>query len=292
MTSRPQPPTAPVCAVLASRVRMDEKRILEALDRRRLPYEFLDSRTLWRTLHDAAPVAPLVLNREIGLARAVHGARVLEAAGARVLNSAHAIDVCGDKYRTSVALRDAGIPTPRTALALTPDAALDALEELGYPAVIKPLVGSWGRLVSYLPDPATARTVLDYVAALPGTDAHIVYVQEYVHKPERDIRVVVIGDEAVGAIYRSGQDWRTNVARGAVSHRCPLSDDLAKLAVRAARSTGAQLAGVDVLENKDGELCVLEVNHGVEFSGFQQAHGTDLSLADLIIDHVEANLPC
>lgn len=292
MTTPSKAPAEPVCAVLASRVRADEKRILEAMDRRRVPYAFVDSRTLWQPLHGAVPAASVVLNREIGLARAVHGARMLEAAGARVLNSARSIEMCGDKYRTSVALRDAGLPTPRTALALTPEAALDALDALGYPAVIKPLVGSWGRLVSYLPDPDTARTVLDYVAALPGTDSHIVYVQEYVPKPERDIRVIVIGDEAVGAIYRSGADWRTNVARGAVSHRCPLSDDLAKLAVSAARSTGAVLAGVDVLEDADGGLCVLEVNHGVEFSGFQRAHGDDLSLADLIIDHLEASLPC
>ncbi|WP_307840563.1 RimK family alpha-L-glutamate ligase [Streptomyces sp. G44] len=292
MTTGPHTPAEAVCAVFASRVRTDEKRILEALDRRKLPYVFLDSRTVWQSLDGSAAPAPLVLNREIGYARALYGARALEAAGCVVVNSARATEICGDKYRTSVALRDAGIPTPRTALALTPEAALPALDALGYPAVIKPLVGSWGRLVSYLPDAATARTVLDYVAALPGTDAHIVYVQEYVFKPERDIRAVVIGDEAVGAVYRSAQDWRTNVARGAVTSRCELTGDIAKLAVAAAQSTGADVAGVDLLEGPDGELSVLEVNHGVEFSGFQRAHGGDLSLADLMIDLMEARLPC
>lgn len=280
------PESAPF-AVLASRLRADEKRILEVFDRRGVRYEYVDTRMLWRPL-GGKPAWRTVLNREIAHTRALYAARALEAQGSQVLNSAAAIELCGDKWQTSVALQQAGLPTPRTALALTPEASLDALEELGYPAVIKPLTGSWGRLVTLLPDRRTAETVLEYVAALPNPHSHVVYLQELVAKPGRDIRVVVIGGEAVGGTYRRSEGWRTNVARGAVSEYLPLTPGLAKLAVEAARVVRAEIAGVDLVEDGDGGLLVLEVNHGVEFSGFQQAMGDRLTVAERIVDHVIA----
>jgi len=280
--------SAPV-AVLASRLRADEKRILDAFDRRGVAYEHLDSRTLWRTLQQPRDRRwPVVLNREIGFARAVNAARLLEAAGVPVINSAQAIEVCGDKYRTSVALHEAGLPTPRTALALTPEAALDALEEIGYPAVLKPLNGSWGRLVSRLPDRETAATVLEHVAALPSPAAHVVYVQEFVPTGDRDIRAVVVGGEVLGATYRHGAGWRTNVARGARPEPCPLVPELAKAAADAARCVGADIAGVDLLEDGRSGWLVLEVNHGVEFSGFHSVLGERVSVADRVADLVMA----
>ncbi|HEX8008754.1 MAG TPA: RimK family alpha-L-glutamate ligase, partial [Trebonia sp.] len=214
---------------MASRIRAEEKRIFAALDRRAVRYVHIDSRTLWCFSHATAP-SQVILNREIGHTRALYAARTLEALGSVVVNSAAATEVCGDKWRTSLALEAAGLPTPRTAVALTPGAALQALDAIGYPAVIKPLVGSWGRLVAPLPDPQAAATVLEYVQALPSPQSHIVYVQEMVRKPGRDIRAVVIGGEVLGATYRRHQAWRTNVARGAVTEYCPLTPELAKLA--------------------------------------------------------------
>ncbi|MFE5730296.1 MULTISPECIES: lysine biosynthesis protein LysX [unclassified Streptomyces] len=286
MTLATRPASSATVAVVASRLRADEKRILEALEQRGLSYEFVDSRALWRGLQESGVPWSIVLNREIGQARALYAARALEAAGATVVNSARAIDLCGDKYRTSVALRDAGLPTPRTALALTPEAAVDALEAIGYPAVVKPLTGSWGRLVSKLPDAETARTVLEYIAALPSPTAHIVYVQELVRKPDRDIRVIVVGDEVLGAVYRRSDEWRTNVARGAETTPCEPTEEMVKLAVGAAQSVHADIAGVDLVEDAEGRLLVLEVNHGVEFSGFQRAVGPERPVADRIVDHL------
>ncbi|MGW6056047.1 RimK family alpha-L-glutamate ligase [Streptomyces sp. NPDC055189] len=274
-------------AVLASRVRTDEKALFAAFDRRAIAYQHIDSRGWWHQLGDRGP-RPVVLNREIGLARATYAAHALEAAGATVVNSARATELCGDKWRTSAALAEAGIPTPRTALALTPEAALTALDTIGYPAVVKPLHGSWGRLIAALPDRQTAETILEYAAALPSPQARIVYVQEWIAKPGRDIRVVVVGGDAVAATYRRAEDWRTNVARGAVSEPCPLTPDLAKLAVLAAQAVDADIAGVDLIEDETGELLVLEVNHGVEFSGLQQALGDTVGVADRIVDHLVA----
>ncbi|MHC3462527.1 RimK family alpha-L-glutamate ligase [Streptomyces flavovirens] len=278
--------------VLASRVRFEEKCILAALERRGVACEQIDPRTL--AVRAGAPWAGprTVLNREVGHYRALYAASALESTGARVLNTAAAAAVCGDKWQTSAALVARGVPTPDTSLALTPDAALAALEQFGYPAVIKPLVGSWGRLVTRVTGPAMAAAVLEHLAALPSPQSHIVYVQREVAKADRDIRVLVVGGRAVGATYRRSDEWRTNVARGAVSERCPLDPGLTELAVAAAKTVGAHIAGVDLLQDPDGRLTVLEVNDRVEFRGLQQSHGTDIDVADavaaLLIEEAQA----
>jgi [lysine-biosynthesis-protein LysW]--L-2-aminoadipate ligase len=283
--------TAARVAVFASRVRADEKRIMAALERRGVRHEHIDTRTYWSFVGEHPPPWRIVLNREIAHTRAVYAAKMLETLGATVVNSAAATETCGDKWRTSLALRAAGLPTPRTALGLTPDAALAALDAIGYPAVVKPLVGSWGRLVTRVPDRHLATTVMEYLDALPTPQSRIVYVQELISKPGRDIRVIVVGGDAVGATYRHGDHWRTNVARGARTNPCPLTDELAKLAVRAAEAVAAEIAGVDIVEDADGELFVLEVNHGVEFSGFQRAVGRAVDVAGRIAEHVAGRVP-
>jgi [lysine-biosynthesis-protein LysW]--L-2-aminoadipate ligase len=282
-------PAQPPVAVLASRVRSDEKRIFAALRRRGVPYVQLDTREL-RMVDTPAGAAPYraVLNREISLSRAVYAARSLEIQQLPMVNSASAIEICGDKWRTSLRLRQHGIPTPDSRLALSPQAALQAMRELGFPVVVKPINGSWGRLVTPVRDQATAEIVLDYIAALQGPQAHLVYLQRLVAKPDRDLRIVVVGDQAVGGIYRRSDRWRTNIALGGQPIACQLTSEMARLACAAARAVGAEVAGVDLIEGTDGQLTVLEVNSGVEFGGFQQAHSGKLELAELIVDHLLA----
>lgn len=277
----------PHLAVLASRVRFEEKQIMSALERRAAGFSLLDPRSLFVADDAAAWTGPrFVLNREVGHFRALYAAGALETAGVTVLNSAEATRVSGDKWHTSAALLRHGLPTPRTALAMTPDAALGALDRLGYPAVIKPLVGSWGRLVTRVTDRAMATAVLEHLAALPSPQSHVIYVQEYVSAADRDIRVIVVGGRALAATYRRGDQWRTNVARGAVSEPCPLGPDHVKLAEAAAGAVGADIAGVDLIEDQDGRLTVLEVNDRVEFKGLQQAHGPSIDVAGAIADHL------
>ncbi len=272
----------PRLGVLASRVRFEEKQIMAALDRRAITYVPLDPRSLFIAGTWSGP--ELVVNREVGHFRALYAASALESAGVAVVNSATATRLSGDKWYTSAALAAEGLPTPRTALAITPEAALSALDEIGYPAVVKPLVGSWGRLVTRLPDPATAEAVLEHVAALPSPQSHVIYLQELVAKADRDLRVVVVDGQALGATYRRGTQWRTNVARGAVSEYCALDPEIAKLAVAAAGAVGADIAGVDLLEDTDGQPTVLEVNDRVEFCGFQSAHDGRIDVAEAIVD--------
>src|SRR5262249_19510434 len=174
------------------------------------------------------------LAREISQPRALSAAGLLEPAGVPTVTPAEVIATCGDKLLTTAALERAGVRTPRTAVALAPEAGLAAIERLGFPVVVKPLTGSWGRLAAVIRDPETARTVLEHRAALPSPQQHVVYVQELIDKPERDIRVIVIGGEVLGAIYRRSTDWRANVARGAVAEPCPLTAELVSMAVAAA----------------------------------------------------------
>jgi [lysine-biosynthesis-protein LysW]---L-2-aminoadipate ligase len=273
-------------AVLASQVRGDERRLFEAMDRRGIRYQHADPRQMLGLAGERAPRWRGVLNREIGQVRALYAARICEASGTPVLNSAAAIGVCGDKWQTSQALAAAGLPAPRTALALTPEAALAALAQVGYPALIKPLVGSWGRLIVTLRDERMAEEVLDYVRALPGPQSHLVYVQELIAKPGRDIRAIVVGGELLGAVYRVADGTRTNVARGARTQPCPESAEVTKLAVAAAAATGADIAAVDLIEDAGGRLLLLEVNHRVEFSGFQEAAGDRVDVAGRIAEYL------
>jgi [lysine-biosynthesis-protein LysW]--L-2-aminoadipate ligase len=281
-------PREDAVAVLASQVRADERRLFDAMERRGVHYQQVDPRNLWSGADERARRWRGVLNREISQVRALYAARMCEALGMPVVNSAEAIGVCGDKWQTSLALTAASLPTPRTALGLTPEAALVALAEIGYPAVIKPLVGSWGRLIVTLRDAAMAEDVFEYVKALPGPQSHLVYVQELIAKPGRDIRAIVVGGELLGASYRIAVGMRTNVARGASTQWCPETAELTKLAVAAAAAVAADIAAVDLIENEDGKLLVLEVNHRVEFSGFQAAMGDRVDVADRIVDHVVA----
>ncbi len=276
----------PLVALLASVVRADERRLLDALRQRGARHEQVDTRTLWAGPDGPPPPWRCVLNREIGQVRAAYAARSLEALGVPVLNSAAATEVCGDKWRTSLALAAASLPAPRTALGLTPAAALAALAQIGYPAVVKPLVGSWGRLIAELRDEDMAASLFEYVAALPGPQSHIVYVQELIDKPGRDIRAIVVGGEVLGAVYREAAGLRTNVARGAHTRPCPQDAEIGKLAAAAAAATGADIAAVDLIEDADGRILVLEVNHRVEFSGFEAALGDRVDVAGAIADHL------
>ncbi len=217
------------------------------------------------------------LSREISHTRNLHGSRLLEHAGVPVVNSSEVIGLCGDKLLTTLALRDGGLPTIRALVGLTPDAVLDELDDFGYPAVVKPLTGSWGRLAARMHDHEQAEALLEHRAALSGPQHQITFVQEYVDKPDRDIKAYVFGGEVAGAIYKVREGhWRTNTARGGRAEMCPLTDDLVKLLQATADAIGQGVLGIDVIEDRDGRMFVNEVNHTPEFHGAVEVLGTDL----------------
>ncbi len=270
--------TSQPLGILLSTVRYEERRLLAELERREVPVVRLDPRTLAFAPADVEELRGMtVLNREISAQRAALAAESLEAFGARTVNDASAIRVCGNKWSTYLRLRQAGVPTPVTLLAPTPEAGRAAVEAVGYPAVIKPLSASWGNRVSLITDRYAADAVLEHCAALPSAVARTVIVQEAVRPGSPDIRGIVVDGVCVGAITRSSSDWRNNVARGATVEEHPPSEEVHRLCVRAAAAVGAVVAGVDLVERADGSHTVLEVNSRVEFQGFERATGVDVA---------------
>lgn len=262
--------------VLLSRVRVEEKLLLEELARRNVPTRTIDDRAMVLSVETKPDLGvDVVLERAIQHSRALYALNVLNTWGIPTVNTYEVADVCGNKLLTTMRLIRDGVPTPRTRLAFTPEAALEAIEELGYPAVLKPLVGSWGRLISKVNDRDAAESILEHKDVL-GTYIHsIYYVQEYVPKPGRDIRAFVVGDETIAAIYRASDHWITNTSRGGRATRCPVSDELNDLCVRAARAVGGGVVAVDVLEAPEG-LVVNEVNYTMEFRNSIETTGVNI----------------
>ena len=276
-------------AVLTTRARVEERMIFAALELRGIPYEPVNDRSLVSDLQSPPAVRYRgVLNRIMSHTRSVYAARLFEATGHRVINSSQVIETCGDKILTSLALVQAGLPTPRTVVAVTPDAALHAIEAIGYPAVVKPAVGSWGRLLSKVNDRDAAETLIEHKQAMRSPAHSVFYVQEYIDKPGRDIRAIVVGDQVVAAVYRRSEHWITNTARGAATESCELTPDLVKLALRAADAAGGGMLAVDLIERSTGEILVTEVNHTMEFHGLASVAKVDI--ADIIVGHVQETL--
>ncbi|MBI2773815.1 MAG: lysine biosynthesis protein LysX [Chloroflexi bacterium] len=268
--------STPTVGVLLSRVRVEEKLLIDELERRHVPTKIIDDRELVLAVEKRPELGvDVVLERCIQHSRALYALNVLETWGIPTVNTFEVADVCGNKLLTTMRLIRDGVPSPRTRVAFTPEAALEAIEELGYPVVLKPLVGSWGRLISKVNDRDAAETILEHKDVL-GTYMHsIYYVQEYVPKPGRDIRAFVVGDETIGAIYRSSDHWITNTARGGRASKCVVTPELNDVCVRAARAVGGGVVAVDVLEGSEG-LLVNEVNYTMEFRNSIDTTGVNI----------------
>ena len=264
-------------------IRPEEKWILEAAAERSLSVERLHDEEVTFPLVRNGFQADLVLNRSVSHSRSLYALRFFEHYGVPTVNPYDVVALCGDKVLASLRLEEAGVPTPRTVVALTPAAALKALDEIGYPAVLKPPIGSWGRLMAKVDDPEEAEQIIEHKSALGSPMHSIFYVQEYVEKPERDLRVFVVGDEIVAAMTRHSKDWRTNAARGAVSTGLKPTPEMAELAMRAVHAVGGGVLAVDLMESPDG-LVVHEVNPTPEFRALTTATGVDV--AGKIVDFV------
>lgn len=268
--------------ILYSRVRAEEKLLFEAFERRGVDFDLVDDRTVvfeisgGQRYGDQYNKFDVVMERCINHSRALYSLRILNDRDIPTVNTAQVADVCGNKLQTTSALAAAGVPSPRTLVAYTPESALEAIEELGYPVVLKPAVGSWGRLLSKLNDREAAEAILEHKEVL-GTYHHsIFYIQEYIQKPMRDIRAFVVGNETICAIYRDSQHWITNTARGGKSSNCPVTPELYNLCVRAGRAVGGGIVAIDVLEDPDRGLLVNEVNYTMEFRNSILPTGVDI----------------
>jgi [lysine-biosynthesis-protein LysW]--L-2-aminoadipate ligase len=264
-------------------IRPEEKWILAAAEERHILVERLHDEAVTFPLVRNGFEADLVLNRSVSHSRSLYALRFFEHYGVPTVNRYEVVALCGDKVLSSLRLEEAGVPTPRTVVALTPEAALKALDEIGYPAVLKPPIGSWGRLMAKVDDPEEAEQIIEHKSALGSPNHSIFYVQEYVAKPERDLRALVVGDEIVAAMYRHSKDWRTNAARGAVSEAMSPTPEMRELVLRAAAAVGGGVLAVDLMESPEG-LVVHEVNPTPEFRALTAATGIDV--AGKVVDYV------
>jgi [lysine-biosynthesis-protein LysW]--L-2-aminoadipate ligase len=262
--------------VLLSRARVEEKLIFDALDRRQVAYDKIYDPECLFDLQNKSYDYDVVLERCINHSRALYALKVLNDWGIKTVNTYQVADTCGNKFLTTQALIKNGVPTPRTMLAFTPESALQAIEALGYPVVLKPAIGSWGRLLSKINDRDAAEAVLEHKETLGSYHHSIFYIQEYVNKPHRDIRSFVVGDETICAIYRYADHWITNTARGGRAENCPVTPEIHRLSVKAAQAVGGGVLAIDLLETPEGRLLVNEVNYTMEFRNSIDITGTDI----------------
>ena len=271
--------------VLYSRVRVEEKWIFNALEKRGVDFDRLDDRAIHFDLENSAPWKQYdaVIERSLSYNSGLYALRILNAFDVTTINTAAVAEACGDKLTTSTLLAKAGLPQPRNVVAFTPESALEALEELGYPAVVKPVVGSWGRLLAKVNDRDAAEAIFEHKATLGSTQHQIFYVQEYIEKPGRDIRAVVIGDRVLAAMYRKSEHWITNTARGGEGELCPITPEIESICLNAAKAMGDGVLAIDLIEHSERGYLINEVNHTMEFHTMQPLSGIDI--AGEIVDY-------
>jgi len=212
-------------------------------------------------------------------------ARWLEALGATVVNPSRVIETCGDKVATTLALTRAGVPTLSASVAFTAEGGAMVGDRVGFPLVVKPVIGSWGRLIGRVNDGDALETVLDHKEALGGAPHTVIYLQRFVDKRGKDIRSFVVDGRCVAAIERSSEHWKTNTALGATAAARIVDAELASVSEAAAAAVGGGVVAIDVFETDQG-LLVNEVNGTMEFRN--SVHTTGVDIPGLVADHVVA----
>ena len=277
---------------LHSVIRKDEKLLLTELEKRKnLKIVMIDDRRLLFNMSDyKLPAVDIILERSINHYRALHALRLFEDAGIPCVNQSSVAGICGSKFMTSLKLKEQSIAQPQVYIAFTEESALEAIEAMGYPVVLKPAVGSWGRLLAKIDTRSAAEAILEHKTVLGSYHHSIFYIQKYIEKNGHDIRSFVVGDECIAAIYRRSEHWITNTARGAETENCPVTDELAEISLQAAKAVGGGIVAIDLFETGNGYL-VNEVNYTMEFKNSIEPTGVDIParIVDYVVNTAEGN---
>ncbi len=262
-------------AMVYSLIRKDEKLLIEAAERLGIKLVKVRIQDLSFSVHGAEVHFDAVLERCISHLQALYVLRFLNSYGIRTVNKYEVAQLCGDKILTSLAFTKHKVPTPKTHVAFDQETALNIIEDIGYPIVMKPVYGSWGRLLAKIDSRSAAEAIIEHKAVL-GRYLHTVfYIQEYIEKPQRDIRAFVVGDEVIAAVYRNSQHWITNTAQGGTISACQPDDELTDLCLRAAEAVGGGVIAVDIMESGEG-YTVHEANYTMEFKNSITPTGVDI----------------
>ncbi len=271
--------------ILLSIVTEEQKLLFEAAHRRGFSLERIDDRKLIFDVSQNRCEYDAILERNINHSRALYSLKILNDHGVKTVNTFEVAKVCGSKFLTTMALLKHKVPTLKSCVAFTAKAALEAIEEMGYPVVLKPAIGSWGRLIARVNDRASAEAVLEHKETLGSYHHSVFYIQEYVDKKhKRDIRSFVIEGETICAIYRYSDHWKTNTALGGRAENCPVDGDVGILSAAAAEAVGGGIVAVDLIETEDRGIRVNEVNYTMEFRNSIKPTGVDIP--NLIIDYL------
>jgi len=272
---------------LYTRLRVEEKYLLDEFEKHSdVEVIRINDGNSFFDINQLPEQVDVLFERSISYSRGLYISRIFEAHGVPVVNSSAVAERCGDKYITSQILTQNGIPTPRVYMAFDEESALSAIEAMGYPCVLKPVVGSWGRLLAKVDNRHMAESLIEHKSSL-GVNHQVFYIQEYINKPGRDIRAFVIGDECICAIYRSSENWITNTARGGVATNCPVTDEIAEVCQRAARAVGGGLLALDLFETENG-MTINEINHTMEFRN--SITTTGVNIPEKMVEYVLKNV--
>ena len=272
--------------ILITHIRAEEKLLISAFEERGIQPDIILDRDLnFDVTGTSAQLAPsgtpwnaydVVLERAVSTSRGLYALVLLNSWGIATINRYDTASICADKLRTTIALSQAGVPQPATRVAFDTDSAMQAINDVGYPAVLKPVTGSWGRLLARVHDRDGAEAIIEHRQTLGDYNHHVYYVQQYVDKPGRDIRAFVVGDRTICAIYRTSAHWITNTARGGQASNCPVTPELNQLCVRAAQAVGGGILAIDLLEDANGQILINEINHTMEFRNSIEPTGVDI----------------
>lgn len=270
--------------IIYDKVRFEEKVLYEKAQKKGIKAQIVDGKTVTITTDSEKKdlaLGDVIMQRSVSHYRGLYLTACLEFLGFPVINKFSVGETCGNKLLTSLVLAKSKIPTPKTQFAFSAESAMETMSKTGFPLVLKPIVGSWGRGVFPLRDEEIAGMVVEMREEDDSPFARIYYVQEMIDRPPRDIRCIVVGDQLVTAIYRysAENEWRTNVARGGKAELTPITKELEDLALKAAKAVGGGILGVDMMEDKKRGLIVHEVNNTVEFHGAASVSKADIPAA-------------
>ncbi|RNJ76371.1 MAG: lysine biosynthesis protein LysX [Nitrosopumilus sp. H8] len=266
---------SPDVTVLYDTIRWEEKALIEAGKKSGISVSMVDCKKLALDLEKAPQEYGTVIQRCVSYYRNLHSTAALEGMGVRVINCLDTGILAGNKLFTHMLLKKANVPTPHATVAFSKDAAMQALESCGYPRVIKPTVGSWGRLISKLNDRDAAEGIIEGRESMyPIYQIH--YLEEFVKRPPRDIRAIMVGDRIVAAIYRKSDHWKTNMALGGVAEKCDVTKEMEEMCIKAKNAVHGDIVGVDLMESEERGLVVHEVNNTTEYKNTVRVCGIDI----------------
>jgi [lysine-biosynthesis-protein LysW]--L-2-aminoadipate ligase len=270
-----------ICIVY-DKLRFEEKKIYSKVKEKGLEATLVDGKLLTFDTESSKQnlsLGDIILQRVISHNRGLHLTYCLEKIGFPVVNTFNVSEICGNKLITSLVLKKNNVPTPKTTFAFSSESARECMKNLGYPLVVKPIIGSWGRGVYQIKDQAMAEMLLDSRQDNDNSFSRIYYFQELVDRPSRDIRCIVIGDQIVASVFRysSENEWRTNVAVGGRTEEAPMTTELQEIVLKASGAIGGGILGVDLMEDKQKGYLVHEVNNTVEFRGASTVSKSDIA---------------